>query len=49
MNEMHKKAHQTPDPEIPPPKPTPHPDDVPAPDYAPVREPTLPEPPIKAG
>ena len=45
------RAHSTPDPtdpELPPPQPGPDPDDVPAPSRAPVQEPTLPEPPIKA-
>ena len=38
----------TPDPELPPPQPSPDPDDVPAPSRAPVKEPDLPEPPVKA-
>lgn len=43
------EAHSTPDPDIPPePTPVPVPDDVPAPTHAPVEEPKLPEPPIKA-
>jgi len=43
-------AHSTPDPDLPPPDPkkNPDPDDVPPPSRAPVEEPTLPEPPIKA-
>jgi hypothetical protein len=45
-------AHSTPDPDSDPgsepPGPNPNPDDVPPPARAPVREPTLPEPPIKA-
>jgi hypothetical protein len=48
-----RRAHSTPDPETPPsqphPTPPPTPDDVPAPTHAPVEEPTLPEPPIRAG
>lgn len=47
-----RRAHSTPDPDaVPPPepKPNPVPDDVPLPTHAPVEEPTLPEPPIKAG
>lgn len=48
MNEIGYRAHQTPDPDVPPPKPVPQPDDVPAPENAPVREPQQPEPPIRA-
>lgn len=43
-----KRAHSTPDPDAEPPGPNPNPDDVPPPAHAPVQEPTLPEPPIKA-
>jgi hypothetical protein len=43
-----KRAHSTPDPDAEPPAPNPNPDDVPPPAHAPVQEPTLPEPPIKA-
>lgn len=45
-----KRAHSTPDPDTDPnpPGPNPNPDDVPPPAHAPVQEPTLPEPPIKA-
>jgi hypothetical protein len=49
-----RRAHSTPDPEMPPstPTPTPHappvPDDEPIPSHAPVEEPRLPEPPIRA-
>lgn len=46
------RAHTTPDPtdpEQPPPQPSPDPDDVPAPSRAPVEEPRMPQPPIKAG
>lgn len=43
-----QKAHTTPDPDLPPPDPNPDPDDVPAPARAPVEEPDMPEPPIKA-
>jgi hypothetical protein len=46
------RAHTTPDPtdpDLPPPDNSPDPDDVPAPARAPVEEPTLPVPPIKAG
>jgi hypothetical protein len=47
-----KRAHSTPDPDSDPdpspPGPNPNPDDVPPPARAPVQEPTLPEPPIKA-
>jgi len=48
-----RRAHSTPDPttpdpELPPPQPSPDPDDVPAPSRAPVKEPDLPEPPVKA-
>jgi hypothetical protein len=46
------RGHSTPDPETPPSQPTPPsvpvPDDEPGPEYAPVKEPTLPEPPIRA-
>jgi hypothetical protein len=45
------RAHSTPDPtdpELPPPQPSPDPDDVPAPARAPVEEPRMPQPPIKA-
>jgi hypothetical protein len=44
-------GHSTPDPETPSPEPTPSPlpDDVPAPSHAPVEEPFLPDPPMKAG
>jgi hypothetical protein len=43
------RAHSTPDPDaVPPRDPTPNPDDVPPPTNAPVEEPTLPEPPIRA-
>jgi hypothetical protein len=45
-------AHSTPDPDADPgsqpPGPNPNPDDVPPPAHSPVKEPTLPEPPIKA-
>lgn len=40
-------AHSTPDPEQPPPT-IPVPDDVPDPAHAPVEEPVIPEPPIRA-
>jgi hypothetical protein len=43
-----RRAHSTPDPDAEPPPPNPNPDDVPPPAHAPVQEPTLPEPPIKA-
>jgi hypothetical protein len=48
-----RRAHSTPDPttpdpDLPPPGPRPDPDDVPAPARAPVKEPDLPEPPVKA-
>jgi hypothetical protein len=45
-----RRAHSTPDPDLPPnePKPNPIPDDVPPPTHAPVEEPRLPEPPIRA-
>jgi hypothetical protein len=43
-----RRAHSTPDPDSDPPRPSPNPDDVPPPANAPVQEPTLPEPPIKA-
>lgn len=43
------RAHSTPDPDLPPPDPRPDPDDVPAPARAPVEEPGLPDPPVKAG
>lgn len=43
-----KFAHSTPDPDADPSPPRPLPDDVPPPAHAPVQEPTLPEPPIKA-
>ena len=39
-------AHSTPDPDAEPPRSIP--DDIPPPAHAPVQEPTLPEPPIKA-
>lgn len=42
-----KLAHSTPDPDAEPP-PRSIPDDIPPPAHAPVQEPTLPEPPIKA-
>ena len=42
------RAHQTPDPDLPDSKPIPLPDDVPPPVYAPVEEPRVPPPPIKA-
>ena len=42
------RAHSTPDPDSEPPGPNPDPDDVPPPAHSPVKEPTLPEPPIKA-
>jgi hypothetical protein len=46
-------AHSTPDPETPPsnptPTPPPTPDDEPLPSHAPVEEPRMPEPPIRAG
>ena len=41
------RAHSTPDPEQAPPT-IPVPDDVPDPAHAPVEEPTIPEPPIRA-
>lgn len=43
------RAHSTPDPDVPDPKPSPVPDDVPSPVNAPVEEPKFPEIPIKAG
>ncbi len=44
------RAHSTPDPEQTPTPPTiPVPDDVPDPAHAPVEEPVIPEPPIRAG
>lgn len=48
MTLLDKKAHTTPDPDLPPPQPRPDPDDVPAPARAPVQEPDAPEPPVKA-
>ena len=43
------RAHSTPDPEQTPTPPTiPVPDDVPDPAHAPVEEPMIPEPPIRA-
>jgi hypothetical protein len=45
------RAHTTPDPtdpNQPPPQPSPDPDDVPAPQRAPIEEPRMPQPPIKA-
>jgi len=43
------RAHSTPDPEQTPTPPTiPVPDDVPDPAHAPVEEPSIPEPPIRA-
>ena len=46
-NALH--AHSTPEPDtIPTPPPVPVPDDVPDPAHAPVEEPTLPVPPIRA-
>ena len=43
------RAHSTPDPEQTPTPPTiPVPDDVPDPAHAPVEEPLIPEPPIRA-
>lgn len=47
------RGHSTPDPETPPSDPAvppsvPVPDDEPGPEYAPVKEPKLPEPPIRA-
>lgn len=44
-----RRAHSTPDPDLPEPKPSPLPDDVPPPVNAPVEEPRVPPPPIKAG
>ena len=44
-----KRAHSTPDPDLPDPKPGPLPDDVPPPTHAPVEEPRVTPPPIKAG
>lgn len=41
-------AHSTPDPDAEPTPPNSIPDDIPPPAHAPVQEPTLPEPPIKA-
>lgn len=45
---MAYRAHQTPEPDIPPDPKPPLPDDVPSPANAPVEEPRLPEPPIRA-
>ena len=48
MSALH--AHSTPEPDtIPTPPTVPVPDDVPDPAHAPVEEPTLPVPPIRAG
>ncbi|MEN3276171.1 MAG: hypothetical protein V7631_1961 [Massilia sp.] len=42
-------AHSTPDPEpLPTPPTIPVPDDVPDPAHAPVEEPSIPDPPIRA-
>jgi len=46
-NSQALRAHSTPDPEQPPPT-IPVPDDVPDPAHAPVEEPVIPEPPIRA-
>ena len=45
-----RHGHQTPDPETPPPtrSPDPEPDEYPAPTHAPVQEPRVPQPPIRA-
>ncbi|GAB3471873.1 hypothetical protein GCM10027321_44250 [Massilia terrae] len=45
-----RRGHQTPDPENPPPTQSPPkaPDEYPAPTNAPVQEPRMPEPPIRA-
>lgn len=47
-----RRGHQTPDPETPSPtripEPEPDPDEYPAPTHAPVQEPRMPQPPIKA-
>jgi hypothetical protein len=52
------RAHSTPDPDITPateptpvptPDPVPVPDDIPAPTHAPVTEPGMPGPPMRAG
>lgn len=45
-----KRAHTTPEPDMPPPTPEtdPPPDNMPLPDQAPIEEPKPPEPPIKA-
>jgi hypothetical protein len=42
------RAHSTPDPDLPDPTPSPQPDDVPPAVHAPVEEPLMPAPPIKA-
>ena len=46
-----RRAHSTPDPDLPPPEPKapPVPEDVPPPVHAPVEEPAPPVPPIRAG
>jgi len=45
-----RRAHSTPDPEVPPPEPEkdPPPDNTPLPDLPPIEEPEPPQPPIKA-
>ncbi len=56
MHQATIHAHSTPDPEVPPatepdpapPVTVPVPDDVPAPTHAPVTEPGMPEPPMRA-
>jgi hypothetical protein len=44
-----QRAHTTPEPDMPPPKPEkdPPPDNMPMPDQAPIEEPHPPQPPIK--
>ncbi|WP_229217918.1 hypothetical protein [Rugamonas apoptosis] len=44
-----RRAHSTPEPDIPPPKPEkePPPDEMPSPDHAPIEEPTPPRAPIQ--
>jgi hypothetical protein len=51
MTDFARRAQQTPDPETPPPDPkrNPDPDDVPPPVHAPIKEPSEPTVPIKAG
>lgn len=49
LSGLTRRAHTTPEPDMPPPQPEkePPPDEMPMPDHAPIEEPTPPRAPVK--